>query len=96
MRHTRRPCAAIAAARFTAVVVFPTPPFWFISAIVRRFGAASRAVVMREVYDIPRGRRRTDGRDQFPSTAASPAFGCQVAGRRVSGMRMARRLIAVP
>ena len=35
MRHTRRPESARPAARFTLVVVFPTPPFWFITAILR-------------------------------------------------------------
>src|SRR5258708_5558168 len=30
---TRRPRAATPAARFTAVVVLPTPPFWFAMAI---------------------------------------------------------------
>src|SRR5690606_31436547 len=29
MRRVRRSAAAKDAARFTAVVVFPTPPFWF-------------------------------------------------------------------
>src|ERR1051325_11441408 len=31
--NTRRPAAAMQAARFTAVVVFPTPPFWLATAI---------------------------------------------------------------
>src|SRR5919112_204172 len=35
MRHTRRPASASAAPRLTVVVVLPTPPFWFIRAIVR-------------------------------------------------------------
>src|SRR5690349_22576374 len=37
-QSTRRVgCSAVArqAARFTAVVVFPTPPFWFATAIIR-------------------------------------------------------------
>src|SRR5439155_23146107 len=33
--HTRLPLAASAAARFTVVVVLPTPPFWLITAIRR-------------------------------------------------------------
>src|SRR5262245_5993752 len=35
MRSTRRCIAAIEAARFTAVVVLPTPPFWFATAMIR-------------------------------------------------------------
>src|ERR1700761_7192694 len=35
MRHTRFPASASAAPRLTVVVVLPTPPFWFINAIVR-------------------------------------------------------------
>src|SRR6056297_2881713 len=35
IRQTRCPAVAIAAERFTAVVVLPTPPFWFIMAIDR-------------------------------------------------------------
>src|SRR3954471_22202112 len=35
MRHTRFPASARAAPRWTVVVVFPTPPFWFISAMIR-------------------------------------------------------------
>src|SRR5258708_14713727 len=34
-RHTRRPSRARPAARLTLVVVLPTPPFWFITAILR-------------------------------------------------------------
>ena len=34
-RQTRCPAAASAALRFTAVVVFPTPPFWFMMAMDR-------------------------------------------------------------
>src|ERR1700750_809295 len=33
-RSTRRPFCANAAARLTAVVVFPTPPFWFAIAMI--------------------------------------------------------------
>src|SRR3954470_21288585 len=33
--HTRFPARARAAARLTVVVVFPTPPFWLITAIRR-------------------------------------------------------------
>ena len=32
---TRRRVAANEAARFTAVVVLPTPPFWFATAMIR-------------------------------------------------------------
>src|SRR4051795_13131886 len=35
MRQTRLPCSARAAPRLTVVVVLPTPPFWFISAMIR-------------------------------------------------------------
>src|SRR5687768_1676455 len=35
MRQTRLPASASAAPRLTVVVVFPTPPFWFISAMIR-------------------------------------------------------------
>src|SRR6185437_7643362 len=34
-RQTRLPSSARAAPRLTVVVVFPTPPFWFINAITR-------------------------------------------------------------
>src|SRR5688572_4865234 len=37
-RHTRLPSSASAAPRLTVVVVFPTPPFWFITAMVRMSG----------------------------------------------------------
>lgn len=35
MTRTLRPCLASAAARFTAVVVLPTPPFWFATVKMR-------------------------------------------------------------
>jgi hypothetical protein len=35
MINVRRPALANDAARFTVVVVFPTPPFWFMRAMVR-------------------------------------------------------------
>ena len=35
IKSTRRCVAASEAARFTQVVVFPTPPFWFAMAIIR-------------------------------------------------------------
>src|SRR6185312_12885916 len=35
IRQTRFPCSARAAPRLTVVVVFPTPPFWFINAMIR-------------------------------------------------------------
>ena len=38
MTSTRRPPRARAVARFTAVVVLPTPPFWFAMTKVRRAG----------------------------------------------------------
>src|SRR5258705_8917965 len=47
MRRVRCSAAARLAARFTAVVVLPTPPFWFAIAIIRatkfrcRYGAKS-------------------------------------------------------
>ena len=39
MSSTRRRVAANEAARFTAVVVLPTPPFWFATAMMRFMGA---------------------------------------------------------
>ncbi len=38
MSSTRRFVAASEAARFTAVVVLPTPPFWFAMAMTRFMG----------------------------------------------------------
>ena len=35
MRSTRRLVAASEAERLTAVVVLPTPPFWFVTAMIR-------------------------------------------------------------
>src|SRR5687767_3289077 len=35
MRQTRLPASASAAPRLTVVVVLPTPPFWFMSAMIR-------------------------------------------------------------
>src|SRR5687767_12127257 len=35
MRQTFWPASASAAPRLTVVVVFPTPPFWFINAMIR-------------------------------------------------------------
>src|SRR3954451_5423201 len=35
IRQTVFPSSASAAPRFTVVVVFPTPPFWFINAMMR-------------------------------------------------------------
>src|SRR6187551_3202359 len=35
MSRTRRPWRAMPAARLTVVVVLPTPPFWFMSAMTR-------------------------------------------------------------
>ena len=35
MSRTRRPCRASAAAMLTAVVVFPTPPFWLATVMIR-------------------------------------------------------------
>src|SRR2546423_13102074 len=43
MRQTRFPSSAKAAPRLTVVVVFPTPPFWFISAMIRMAAASLRA-----------------------------------------------------
>src|ERR1700680_4819917 len=46
--RTRRPISASAAPRLTAVVLFPTPPFWLTIAMTRResgFGIAGRHVI---------------------------------------------------
>jgi hypothetical protein len=56
----RRLVAANEAARFTAVVVFPTPPFWFATAITRFIRAqsvahSSRKREARELIDRERG-----------------------------------------
>ena len=48
MSSTRRRVAANDAARFTAVVVLPTPPFWFATAMIRFMAAsysANRGIV---------------------------------------------------
>ena len=49
MSSTRRRVAANEAARFTAVVVLPTPPFWFATAMMRFMAAilTARAAVVR-------------------------------------------------
>ena len=39
INNTRRRVAANEAARFTAVVVLPTPPFWFATAMIRFMAA---------------------------------------------------------
>jgi len=41
MRSVRRSEAASEAARFTAVVVFPTPPFWFAMVRIRLMTSSS-------------------------------------------------------
>src|SRR5437867_3566399 len=57
MRQTRCPCSARAAPRLAVVVVLPTPPFWFISAMIRmiRLRACVRANVKAQIMAL-RGR----------------------------------------
>src|ERR1700722_4734907 len=43
MTRTREPCWARLAARLTAVVVLPTPPFWFAIVMIRQRGAGGQA-----------------------------------------------------
>src|SRR5207244_4415972 len=47
-RQTRRPAWASAAARLTAVVVLPTPPFWLRIAIRRIVGSFRHAGLRRD------------------------------------------------
>src|SRR3954469_5362591 len=50
IRQTRLPSSARAAPRLVVVVVLPTPPFWFISAMIRMIRLrAKRLPVMRMV-----------------------------------------------
>src|SRR6266568_7751567 len=56
MRSVRRSAAASEAARFTAVVVFPTPPFWF--AMVRTWVIGRRISGIRLTSGVPRGTSR--------------------------------------
>ena len=53
-------CSAEArqAARFTAVVVFPTPPFWFATAMIRAneyLASENLAEAIRDLQDVSRG-----------------------------------------
>ena len=43
-RSTSNPASARQAARLTAVVVLPTPPFWFVTAMTRVTGLLSRGI----------------------------------------------------
>ena len=51
MSSTRRRVAANEAARFTAVVVLPTPPFWFATAMMR-FMAADLTPLTRAAFPL--------------------------------------------
>src|SRR3989339_2282279 len=48
---TRRSAAAMDAARFTAVVVFPTPPFWFATATIRAMAGLLVGAQFRRTID---------------------------------------------
>src|SRR3954469_10239171 len=54
-RRTRFSATASEAARFTAVVVFPTPPFWFAIARTDPIQEPPSARQPRDVGDVPRG-----------------------------------------
>src|ERR1700737_2913710 len=77
---TRFSEAASEAARFTAVVVLPTPPFWFATARIRAM-APSGAV--REGAAVTRARRGSDNRS--PRPARPPLFHVERAGGGPAG-----------
>src|SRR5215470_17070884 len=79
MISTRLPQAASAVAKFTAVVVLPTPPFWLASAMIRAGGggdwvalAATVTLDLRQSQDGPR-RVGSAGESLHPHP---PCFGC--------------------
>src|SRR5918993_4928407 len=103
--QTRSPPRAWAAARLTAVVVFPTPPFWLITAIRRmalprpRFPLDGRRTISAAV-----GVNRSDARNvshlclqlagmsQFALASALPALMIRVPGFSPSVVRKDRAM----
>src|SRR5690242_2379939 len=63
---TRFSCAASEAARFTAVVVFPTPPFWLTTAST---SAITPPVVRREYHAGPTSGKRAGARSTWNAAA---------------------------
>src|SRR5215208_4088454 len=61
MRQTFLPSSASVAPRLTVVVVFPTPPFWFIRAMVRMIAAAPWRTSDRSLIGLSRGSAGVQG-----------------------------------
>src|SRR5690625_3644697 len=75
MTITRWPCAASAAARFTAVVVLPTPPFWFAIVMIRRCAGRGRP-------SVPSARMPTTASpSRAPPVDGSPGVSCETSVR---------------
>src|SRR6185295_19526220 len=77
MIRTRLPQAASAVARFTAVVVLPTPPFWLARAMMRAAGGDGVALAATVTLDL---RQSQDGPRRVGSAGESlhphpPCFG---------------------
>src|SRR5512144_736315 len=66
----RRSAAARDAARFTAVVVFPTPPFWFAIVMMRGMVSSRRA----EVPRLEHRRKRTGGAKRAARSTGAGTF----------------------
>src|ERR1700737_1053565 len=61
IRRTRCPCDARLAARLTAVVVLPTPPFWFATQKIFAIVGISLFTASNGVFRIPRADRSASG-----------------------------------
>ena len=70
----RRPVCAKAAATLTAVVVLPTPPFWFMIAIERMSSHPRRGSILAENGDWLRGAAGPCVRRDVAATVPVPFF----------------------
>ena len=93
---TRAPSAARQPARFTAVVVFPQPPFWFTIAMVRMTIPRSAAVSARSLLPRDAGRARRRAAPGGPASVRRRPFRSARAPTRRRGARGAPRAGAPP